>query len=431
LSDPTPGRSGADPNRPGPLDRPTALAILAQAETLANAGDYATALSVYYRCVGNPDPEIHVAGLLGLAECFYRLDDGDQALDAWRQAVAAPETALSWLAWKRLAAELVRRNDLKGALGAYQQADSRAPASERPEIASRIGWLQKEQGNQRAANSAFRRSRTGVTPIPYVTYTILAITVGIGVSALLDPAAGNLWFTLFGLQKDLVAQGELYRLVSVTLVHGGLVHLLSNMYALYLVGPIVEGLYGSPRFLLFYVLTAAAGSMASYVITPNDAVGASGAIFGLFGLLFIAQRIHHPLMQRQARSIATQIGALIVINLVIGFGLAGGGVPIDNWAHIGGLLAGAWLGLAVPPRSPTLATAFVRPGEPARTSSPRSVLLQLAAVTALVAVIGVGVAFGTAQRTGPLELGPLAAESPAVGAEPPAVALRVPWLRAP
>jgi membrane associated rhomboid family serine protease len=408
LSDPTLGRPGADPNRPGPLDRDTALAVLAQAETLANGGDYATALGVYFRCVGNPDAEIHVAGLLGLAECFYRLDDGDQALDTWRQAVAAPETPLAWMAWKRLAAELVRRGDLKGALGAYQQADSRAPAAERAEIASRIGWLQKEQGNQRAASSAFRRSRTGVAPIPYVTYAILAITVGIGISAMLDPNAEALWFDLFGLRKDLVAQGELYRLVSVTLVHGGIVHLLSNMYALYLVGPIVEGLYGSARFLLFYVLTAAAGSVASYVVTPNDAVGASGAIFGLFGLLFVVQRIHHPLMDRQARSITTQIGALIVINLVIGFGLVGAGVGIDNWAHIGGLLAGAWLGLAIPPRVPTLATSFTRPGAAPVGASPRSVLLQLAAVTALVAVIAVGVVLGTSIRTGPQEVGPLA-----------------------
>ena len=95
MSDPTFGRPGADPDRPGPLDRPTALAVLAQAEALANAGDYATALGAYYRCVGNPDAEIHVAGLLGLAERFYRLDDGDQALATWRQAVAAPETSLA------------------------------------------------------------------------------------------------------------------------------------------------------------------------------------------------------------------------------------------------------------------------------------------------------------------------------------------------
>ena len=322
------------------------------------------------------------------------------------------------MAWKRLAAELVRRDDLKGALGAYQQANSRAPDAERPEIASRIGWLQKEQGNQGAANWAFSRSRRGVAPIPYVTYTILAITVGIGISALFDPGAQALWFTLFGLDKAGVAEGELYRLVSVTLVHGGIIHLLSNMYALYLVGPIVEGLYGSARFLLFYILTAAAGSMVSYVVTPNDAVGASGAIFGLFGMLFVAQRIHHPLMHRQARSIATQIGALIVINLVIGFGLAGGGVGIDNAAHIGGLLAGAWLGLTIPPRATTLATAFTRPGEAPASAGPRGVLIQLAAVFALVAVIGVGVAFGTSQRTGPLELGPLAA-GPSVVRRPP------------
>lgn len=412
MSDPTTGRSGADPNRPGPLDRPTALAVLAQAEALAEASDYSTALGVYYRCVGNPDAEIHVAGLLGLAECFYRLDDANQALDAWRQAVAAPETPLTWLAWKRLAAELVRRDDLKGALGAYQQADSRAPQAERAEIASRIGWLQKEQGNQRAASRAFGRSRSGVAPIPYVTYTILAITVGIGVSALLDQQAAALWFGLFGLQKDLVAQGQLHRLLTVVLVHdsGSPIHLLSNMYALYLVGPIVERLYGSVRFLLFYLLTAAAASTLSYVITPNDAVGASGAIFGLFGILFVAQRIHHPLMDRQARSIATQIGALIVINLVIGFGLAGGGVGIDNFAHIGGLLAGAWIGLTIPPRVPTLASSFTRPGQAPPTTSSRSILLQVAAIFALVAVIGVGTLVGTDKRSpASIQAGPTSA----------------------
>ena len=201
-----------------------------------------------------------------------------------------------------------------------------------------------------------------------------------------------------------MADGQLYRLLSVMLVHGGIVHLLSNMYALYLVGPIVEGLYGSARFLLFYLLTAAAASTLSYVITPNDAVGASGAIFGLFGILFVAQRIHHPLMDRQARSIATQIGALIVINLVIGFGLAGGGVGIDNFAHVGGLLAGAWIGLTIPPRVPTLASSFTRPGEAPPATSPRSILLQVAAVLALVAVIGIGTVFGTAQRSPPSAL---------------------------
>ncbi|HEY8168085.1 MAG TPA: rhomboid family intramembrane serine protease [Candidatus Limnocylindrales bacterium] len=415
MSDPTIGRSGADPDRPGPLDRPTAYAVLAQGEGLAASGDYPTALAAYYRCVGNPDPEVHVAGLLGLAECFYRLDDGDQALESWRQAVTAPETPLAWLAWKRLAAELVRRDDLRGALAAYQQADSRAPDAERAEIASRIGWLQKESGNQGAASRAFSRARSGGAHPPYVTYTILAITVGIGISAYLDPAAGDLWFGLFGLWKDRVAEGEIYRLVSVTLVHGGLIHLLSNMYALYLVGPVVERLYGSARFLLFYLLTAAAGSVASYIISPADAVGASGAIFGLFGMLFVTQRIHHPLMDRQARSITTQIGALIVINLAIGFGLAGGGVGIDNWAHIGGLLAGAWLAFVIPPRTPTLATAFARPGETAAPARSAYLVREVVAIGALVAVLGVGLVFGTMQRTdgvgiSPATVAPIAAQ---------------------
>ena len=404
MSDPNLGRPGADPNRPGPLDRPTALAVLAQAEALAEASDYSTALGVYYRCVGNPDAEIHVAGLLGLAECFYRLDDANQALDAWRQAVAAPETTLTWLAWKRLAAELVRRDDLKGALGAYQQADSRAPQAERAEIASRIGWLQKEQGNQRAASRAFGRSRRGVAPIPYVTYTILAITIGIGISSLLDQQCGGPLVRPLRAPEGPRGAGPApssadgHRSCTTA---ASPIHLLSNMYALYLVGPIVERLYGSARFLLFYLLTAAAASTLSYVITPNDAVGASGAIFGLFGILFVAQRIHHPLMDRQARSIATQIGALIVINLVIGFGLAGAASASTTSPTSGACWPGAWIGLTIPPRAPTLASSFTRPGEAPPATSSRSMLLQVAAIFALVAVIGIGTFFGTARRSPP------------------------------
>jgi hypothetical protein len=203
-------------------------------------------------------------------------------LAARRQAVAAPETPLAWLAWKRLAAELVRRDDLKGALGAYQQADSRAPESERAEIASRIGWLQKEQGNQRAASSAFRRSRTGLAPTPYVTYAILAITVGLGFSALIDRGAQALWFDLFDWTKTR-RRGRALPPGQVVLVHGGTIHLLEHVCAA--LGADRRGCTAR-RDSCFSC--PAAGSMASYVLTPNDAAGASGAIFGLFGILFVA-----------------------------------------------------------------------------------------------------------------------------------------------
>src|SRR3712207_1036393 len=145
----------------GPLDRPAAVSVIQQADSLAAEGDYAHALVLYSRLVGHPDPELHVAAVLGIAECRYRLDEDDAAYLAWEHAVQAPETPLAWLAWRRLAEARVRAGELRGALDAYRQAERRAPASERPQIQSRLGWLNKETGNQGAANRYFGRARAG------------------------------------------------------------------------------------------------------------------------------------------------------------------------------------------------------------------------------------------------------------------------------
>lgn len=389
----------SDPNQPGPLDSAAAAALLSRAEVLVAAGEFATAEGYYGRLIGAGDAAVHVAALLGIAECRYRLDDEPGARSAWEAAADAPETPLSWLAWKRIAADRVRGGDLRSALDAYRQAESRAPATERAELASRLGWLNKELGNQGAATRAFGRARQGGAPTPLVTWAILAVTIGIGASSILSADSQGLWFTLFGLDKQAVAEGDWYRLLSVVLVHGGLIHLASNMYALYLVGPIVEGLYGRARFLAIYVLTAIAASTMSYVLVPADAVGASGAIFGLFGILFVALRVHGPMLGRAARGIARQVGFLIVINLALGFGLMGAGFGIDNAAHVGGLAAGAWLGLLIAPRTATLRNAFVRPGaaapEPGRATA---LPVALAGILALLAAIGFGLILGTAAR---------------------------------
>jgi hypothetical protein len=116
------------------------------------------------------------------------------------------------------------------------------------------------------------------------------------------------------------------------------------------VGPLVEQLYGSSRFLLLYLLTAATASLASYLIGgPGPSVGASGALFGLCGVLLVGRMLHRPVLQGQQRAMMSQIGGLVVINLVLGFGLNAFGGGIDNAAHLGGLLGGLWLGLLIPP----------------------------------------------------------------------------------
>ena len=122
------------------------------------------------------------------------------------------------------------------------------------------------------------------------------------------------------------------------------------MYFLYLVGPLVEQVYGSARFLLLYVLTAATASLASYLLGGlGPSVGASGALFGLCGVLLVGRVLHRPALQGQQRALMSQIGGLVVINLVLGFGLNSFGGNIDNFAHLGGLAGGLWLGLLIPP----------------------------------------------------------------------------------
>ncbi len=409
MTDPAANLPGGDPSISGPLSRPAAVALLGQAWDLAMASEYEQAAAAYGRLVGNADPEVHVAALLGSAEAKFRLDDEPAALQDWIVATQAPETSNTWRAWKALAAARVREGDVPAAARAYREARRRAPADERPENSSRLGWMSREMGEGRTAERHFSRSRTGVLPTPMVTWAILAVTVGIGLAQLPYGLSGDPWIEMLGLIKPLVAEGELWRLVTVALVHGGIIHLGFNMYALFIVGPLVEGLYGSPRFALIFLLTAAAGSAASFVFSPSPvSVGASGAVFGLFGMLLVSDRVHKPALTRGARNLTGQIGMLIVINLFLGFAIPN----IDNAAHIGGLLAGAWLGFILVPKGATLASFWQRPGgKPATRSTPLGPaspasepaqgqrlggdqLLRLSGVFALVAVIAVAVAFG-------------------------------------
>jgi rhomboid protease GluP len=150
------------------------------------------------------------------------------------------------------------------------------------------------------------------------------------------------------------------------------------MYALWIVGPLAEALYGKYAYVAIYLLAGLGGSIGSYLFLQEPSVGASGAIFGLFGLIFTSTYFHKPALARQARAITSQIGILIIINLVIGFGIGsfGGLGEIDNAAHVGGLLVGGWLGFVLPPRgAATLASFWHRPPtadgmEPSRMPAP-------------------------------------------------------------
>jgi membrane associated rhomboid family serine protease len=347
--------AATDPTVDGPLSRAAARALLDRGAELMGAGEFPGAFNHYRRVIGFDDPDVTAAALLGAAQAQYRMDDEAGAVATWEAILQLPETPATYHAWREIAAARVRDGDLQGAIAAYREADRRAPAGEKAEIANRLGWLAKETGNVRASRRYFARGR-GVDSLVPASYVILGITVVISLatSNQISPEGGPLLHLLW-LDKAAVARGEIWRLLTIVLVHDPdfLLHLLFNMYALYIAGPIVEQLYGGRRFLLFYVLAAIGGSIASFAFGAGGfAVGASGAIFGLFGILFVATRAHHPALDRRGRALVGQIGTLLVINLVFGFAA---GSQIDNFAHLGGLATGALLGLAfVPGRARTL-----------------------------------------------------------------------------
>jgi membrane associated rhomboid family serine protease len=366
----------------GPLPSATASALLERGRDLLQLGEPGDAVRYFQRVVGTADPRLTAEALLGLGDALYRLDRDADAVGAWEAVTRLPDTPAAYRAWRQIAAERVRAGNLSGATDAYRQAERRAPPEDRAEIASRLGWLNKEQGHAWSANRYFARSRGGFGAIG-LAQVILAVTVAVSLLAIVTP--DTTLFDLLALDRRDVVHGQLWRLLSVTLLHAGLIHLLFNMYALYLIGPIVEQIWGSRLFAAFYVLTALAASTASITFSPGPAVGASGAIFGLVGVLLAGTRVHNPMLDTRARAIVPQLGMIVVINLAFGF-LAGGG--IDNAAHVGGLVAGLWLGLAVPPgRVPTLRSMWQQPGGSPETASP---LLVGAGILVLIAVILVG-----------------------------------------
>lgn len=146
--------------------------------------------------------------------------------------------------------------------------------------------------------------------------------------------------------RPLTTNGQWWRLLTGTFLHGGLMHLLANMYGLLFVGIFLEPLLGKTRYTLIYLTTGILASAASiWWYDETVSVGASGAIFGLYGI-FLALLLTKVYEKGFARSFLIGTSVFIGFNLLMG--LTGG---IDNAAHIGGLLSGFIIGIIL---SPTL-----------------------------------------------------------------------------
>ncbi|HEU0191826.1 MAG TPA: rhomboid family intramembrane serine protease [Mycobacterium sp.] len=179
------------------------------------------------------------------------------------------------------------------------------------------------------------RSRAGrrayPTP-PVVSYALIALNVLAFVAERLPVGLGRdlmLW-------SPAVADGQFYRLVTSAFLHYGPLHLLVNMWALYVIGPPLEVALGRWRFATLYGLSALGGSVTVYLLAPlnTTTAGASGAIFGLFGAAFV--------LARRMRLDTGWVGVVIVANLIFTFS-----IPHISWqGHIGGLVTGVVVALA-------------------------------------------------------------------------------------
>ncbi len=167
------------------------------------------------------------------------------------------------------------------------------------------------------------------------------------------------------------------------------------MYALYLFGPIMEDLYGHVEYLVIYLLCALGGSVLTILLTPTQAAaGASGAIFGLFGVGFMVWRRRHLILNPMARAILSQVGTLLVLNLVITFTIPG----ISWTGHIGGLLVGGAIGLLIPPAGGTTLAGMWRTASGESMERPFPIMARVVIYAVILAILVIGTSWADSAR---------------------------------
>lgn len=222
------------------------------------------------------------------------------------------------------------------------------------------------------------------TPVTYVIfgfnlliYVLMAAVHGSQFPArLIAPATAPVLLAFGAKTNYLLLQGDYFRLITPIFIHIGLLHIASNSYALWMIGPHVEKLYGSARFALIYLLTGAGGVVGSLIGVQllhrpdGPGAGASGALFGLFGVLTVfGFRYRAELPPPFRRAFGAGVLPVILLNLYIGVAFP----FIDNAAHIGGLLTGIVLALVLP---------WLKPGEERTTNFGLAMLALCVAVVA-------------------------------------------------
>ena len=266
------------------------------------------------------------------------------------------------------------RNSARGLLGGGE------PPQPRPKICPACGTLvgiNTTRCHQCGTNLNFSMAAVskrfagvfgGRAPVTTVLLIINILMLAVSVMATMQSGQGGglsiLWgmdgvtlYRLGALWRPAIQEGEAYRLVTAMFLHGGLIHIAFNMMVLMDIGPVVEEVYGSARYLFLYVATGVAAFVLSaftpFRVQPVLGVGASGAILGLIGLMIAITTRRGGVSMHALRS---RLVSWVVSIFVFGFVFS----RVDNWAHFGGLAAGFGLGKLFADREP------LNPGEAKR-----------------------------------------------------------------
>ncbi len=189
-----------------------------------------------------------------------------------------------------------------------------------------------------------------------LTYSLMAVSILLFlISSINDTLAETIYVAGALHGYSVVIKGELYRLLTSIFLHSGGMHIVMNMLSLYIVGKMVEKLFSKTAYLSLYFISAFFGSFASmYIHVDSAGVGASGAIFGLFGALAGFVFVHKNRMATQFKAFMKDFGIILLINLGIGFAFP----SIDVSAHVGGLIAGIVGGYVIA-KNPKFVWAYV------------------------------------------------------------------------
>lgn len=200
----------------------------------------------------------------------------------------------------------------------------------------------------------------------------------------------ELTLLIFGAKfNPLIQDGQIWRLLTAVFLHIGIIHLLFNLFALNVLGPMVEGYFGHVRFAAIYFMSGIFGSLASYAFSGALSAGASGAIFGLAGATIVYFVRYRNNFGDRGQSTLQSMLAFTVINFIFGLSVNG----IDNWGHFGGLVGGILTAWGLLPRYASPAATALLTAEPQQLPEENRSLQEIAWTVLIVAIFWIALQY--------------------------------------